>query len=109
MSKMNTDRVRQLAGLPAKQLRQEAPLLEAVTGGRYETSADFDAEMAKLQFHLKAALDIINAEHWAKHIEDTKQNFEVEHLDSAHDKLYNAIKEAIAQAEDVYDIMEEAS
>ena len=106
---MEINRIRQLAGLPAKQPKQEAPLLEAVTGGRYETSADFDAEMGKLQFHLKAALDIINSEHWDKHIGEIKKSFEVEPLESTHDRLYESIEEAIALSEDLYDIMEEAS
>jgi hypothetical protein len=75
---------------------------------RYEGSYEWDADMEKLQNHLKAAFDIINSTNWAKHVDDTEENFSVEGLREMHDKMYNAIEEAINAADDFYSTMLQA-
>lgn len=90
-------------------IQQTQKVDEEIVSERYDTSADWDADMDKLQEHLKAAMDIINSENWAEHIESTQNNFDVPGLSHTHDKLYNAIEEAINLASDVYAHMEEAS
>lgn len=76
---------------------------------RYEESADWDADMGKLQEHLKAALAIMNSTNWAKHIKDTVANFNADGLRSTHDTLYVAVAEANTLAKDFYSAMEEAA
>lgn len=76
---------------------------------RYEESADFDADMDKLQKHLKAALAIMDSANFVKHVDDTEENFDVEGLRDSYNKLYTAIEEAINSAKDFYDTIVEAS
>jgi hypothetical protein len=86
-----------------------AQVVEQTLEERYEESADWDADMEKLQGHLKAALAIMDSPNWAKHIDDTEKNFDVDGLRSTHDSLYDAVDEANTLAKDFYSAMEDAA
>lgn len=86
-----------------------AQVVEQTLEERYEESSDWDADMGKLQEHLKAALAIMDSPNWAKHIDDTEANFDVDGLRSTHDSLYDAVDEANTLAKDFYSAMEEAA
>ena len=102
---MELSRLQQLAGLKVTATNKQL-ITEAV---RYDTSADWDADMDKLQHHLKEALAIMDSHRWQKHIDDTETNFEVEGLRSTHDSLYDAVDEANSLAEAFYSAMEGAA
>ena len=76
---------------------------------RYEESSDWDADMGKLQEQLLDALAIMDSPNWAKHIDDTEENFDVDGLRSTHDSLYDAVDEANTLAKDFYEEMERAA
>lgn len=76
---------------------------------QYEDSSDFDADMGKIQEHLKAALAIIDSHNWADHIDQTEANFDMPNLRGQHDELYGSIQNAIDSAEEFYNMMADAS
>jgi hypothetical protein len=90
-------------------MQQTQKVDEEIVSERYDTSADWDADMDKLQEHLKAALAIMDSPNWAKHVDDTEKNFDVDGLRSTHDSLYDAVDEANTLAKDFYLAMEQAA
>lgn len=98
-----------LPELLALKAAQQQVTTEDTLQERYNESSDFDADMDTLKDHLQAAMDIINSDNWAEHLESTENNFDVPGLRDAHDKMYQSIEDAMNNADTFYETMQEAS
>jgi hypothetical protein len=75
---------------------------------RYEESADFDADMDRIEKCLKDALGIARSANFTKHMKDTDTNFDTSSKIYAQE-LVKAINEAIGAAKELYEEMEKAA
>jgi len=101
---MDQNKLRRLAGLPT--------IKESVTkkvSEEYAEAPDFDSDVSGLNEHLNKALEIVSSANWSQHLKDPVDNFGVDGLDDAHDKLQECIKQAIKEAGDYYELMLKAS
>ena len=99
---MDLQRLQQLAGLPLTESKQ-------ILTERYEESADFDADMDKIEKLLKDALSIARSSNLVSHAKDTDKNFDVPNLKDKFSDMTFKIQQAISSVKDFYEEMEKAA
>ena len=94
--------------LALQQIEQTQANEEVQVAEGYKSSADFDADMDKIEKHLKDAQIILTSKDFEEHVNDTDNQFDT-NAGKQFRLLVNRLNLTMATAEDLYKEMERAA